>query len=166
MLTAGKTEAFFFRAMQHGWAAGSDGSPVPQRPGWHQIKYSDNDYPGYVLVDTWGKDQHDNPVGSKLITHEGLPAWVMKYGRYSYTSEAVPLVRRALMKAYNEKKFYGCRGPYLYEKGALAYINFFDGDFWNFKGEERVFDRSREEDIGGHQYFGMSLLDFGDPDES
>jgi hypothetical protein len=157
---------FFFLGVIRGWASGNDGYPLPEEEGglgiegWKETIYQDSlGFAGYRLVDRWGRDPDSGkPSGSMMITHFKMPAWVMWCGGELYEKEALPFLREALMASFRKRKFYGGRGPRRYSKGDLLYVNRFHGSFERFHGQEYIENVERNVRLGGHQYWGGSLV--------
>lgn len=153
-------QEFFFEGMARGWAAGNNGSPIPDFPGWSEVVYEDpRRFAGYVLVDRWGRDPDTGKSsGSTTITRFGVPLWVTWYGGGSYEKLALPLLKQALMENYHIGIFNGGRGPREYPQQNLRYVNQAKGDFVRFSGTEYIQDIDEDVGLGFHEYWGGSLL--------
>lgn len=160
MITLDKLQAFFFRAMQYGWASGNDGVSIAALTGWKQISFADPEpaFAGLHLLDQWGEDPVSGfPTGSTLITYYGVLAWAMWYGGGAYSKEAIPILRAALMRKYSAFEFEGGRGPRSFiDQSGARYINRWSGTFKRFEGIEQVQLPGK---LGGsHEFWGGSLL--------
>ncbi len=152
-------EKAFFDAMNHGWASGNNGEPIDGSLGWKAVVYYSPDGK-HRVIDRWGEDlATKKPTGSILITTmDNTPEWVMWYGGENYGKWAIPILRKSLMENYSQRIFYGGRGPKNIVEGEFVYVNQAHGDFVKFSGYEVITNTKGTEFLGGHNYWGGSLL--------
>lgn len=78
---------------------------------------------------------------------------MMQYGGYYQKG----FLKRALMAAYSQRKWFGGRGPASFTEEGLTYLNNFKlTRFENWEGKETVFRKS--ESLGWHKYSSMIML--------
>jgi hypothetical protein len=159
MLSAA-AQQIFFEAMCFGYAMeGSSGAAlerttITELPGSKVITSNDNDW---KLIDCYyTRPDSEKSGGQTMIWYKGVPVWMMAYGG-RYPKVVIPFLKQCLHRAYMENRFYGGRGPEFVQGEQYTYVNRVHGTFSNFKGEERIYDRS-ETRFGHHWYHGMSLL--------
>lgn len=153
-------ETVFFDAMLEGWAnPNAKKIQIPGLPGSKGIVYRSG---LFVAVDCYFA-----PKGSKkssgftLITYDNAPVWIMHYGGW-YLKEAIPFLKSALMEAYSARKFFGGRGPVIFEdeNKLYRYENFIElNHFPDSRGWEKVTRLSDGKIVGSHNYNGMLLLE-------
>ena len=157
-----EVKEIFFAAMWSGWASGNDGTPIKAFRNWRQTRTRHAFDRTFIAVDRWGMDMEANkPTGSTLITHGGVPVWVMWYGGDSYNKDVLRFLREALMENYRNKVFCVGRGPAEYRKDNLLYTNECKGDFMRFSGHEYIEylrDNGEKQNAGSHRYWGGSLF--------
>lgn len=166
----GAKEAFFL-AMLDGYAGGENrlSTKITSNNGYTKtVTFVHGDY---IVKDEWHTNpESDHSAGTTLISYQDKPIWWMSYGDH-YPEGAIPFLKSAMAKAYEQKLFLGGRGPtkVIAPKYKINDLNFYlvykndwSGDFQSFKGHEKIFQNPRigydPELIGHHQYFGMSLL--------
>ncbi|MBI3957041.1 MAG: hypothetical protein HY340_03585 [Candidatus Kerfeldbacteria bacterium] len=158
-------EQFFFEGMSQGWAAGNDGEAVPELPHARRIVSMKG---RLVLIDQWlYHPTSGKGGGTTTMWDDGIPVWKMWYGGRC-ADEAVPIVRKALLAAYQSQRFVGGRGVERLEEARFTYVNHTDepNQFDRFSGEEEssrsFFDEHTlqwEWDTSAyHWYRGMSLV--------
>lgn len=149
---------FFFDGMQQGWAAKGEKTTIPQLPGAKAITYRDGNL---CLVDYYFADKRTGrSAGSTVIWFRDEPAWIMHYGGY-YPKGVIPFLKAALNSAYQDRIFYGGRGPVVFKEkeGPLVYFN--GGaldDFARFKGREEILRAGEIRRLGWHEFCGMALI--------
>ena len=160
-------EKCFFKGMKRGWASGAKAKP----------DFPFNGAKGYVYypLATRKFDQHlDSLVlfdyffvhpesrasyGTTIILYRGSSVWIMNYGG-CYDKEAIPIVKKSLMAAYNNNCFLGGRGVDMVD-GDLEYENNIlphDDSFGRFDSEETVRNIKTGEELGGHLFHGGLLI--------
>jgi hypothetical protein len=153
--------AFFFRAMNGGYAKGAKPEPVPDMPGFKQLTYKE---PHFSLLDRWcsGYDPTKS-AGTTTIwvrsSKDGVwePAWIMHYSGWYYKS-AIPTLKKALFANYSKRLFRGGRGPEIFRRGEHIYVNYLEREgFAQFSGREEIFG-PHSGSLGYHEYSGQSLL--------
>lgn len=128
----------------------------------HKLASSHSDNSVYTLNDWKVVDSFlhvdEASAGMTHIAYGGIPIWAMQY-RGKYAHKAIPFLKSALLANYREGRWYGGRGPQLFQSEGWIYINSPDSEsFENFKGEERIFDP--EGNLAGwHSYNGIWMLD-------
>lgn len=148
-------QSFFFRAMLAGWANGAVATDCPQMSGHKRILFYDG---AFTISDRYCVAQDGvRSVGSTTIWFQHLPVWVMHYGG-QYNEIAIPLLKNALLLAYQRKQFLGGRGVHTLIEGSLVYYNQAYGDFAKFSGYENIHDHTKGRSLGYHEYWGMSLV--------
>jgi hypothetical protein len=152
--------AFFFEAMQKGYAVSPPKTPIVGLPGSKSIRYERGDL---VLVDFWFATPFSNEShGMTVISSADRPMWAMHYGGFYYP-EVIPFLKKALGSAYSENLFLGGRGPREYRgegpyESFLTYKNLPErDDFFDFRGQEQVWNE-RHKLVGRHHYFGGLML--------
>lgn len=164
-----EVESFFYLAAQNGWAGGMEGTVISERddangtPEWKEVNLQFS-FPhlGYLYVDRWGTDPDSGlPSGHTLISHKGMPVWVMWTGGNIYNEDVYDFLQENLRIAYRRQQFFGCRGQSVYRRGNLLYTNQFEGDFARFHGHECIHyvnDDGSKTFAGSHDYWGGSLV--------
>jgi hypothetical protein len=150
-----EVQEFFFKAMVQGWAVGGQKIKIADMPGYKAIPFRDGDF--YLLDCYCVTPNSPKSAGATTIWFRDMPVWVMNYGGL-YDKEAIPFLKRALLKAYEARHFFGGRGPFVFAEGSLIYfnqprVNMFD----KFEGREEVFDFKAGFSLGWHEYWGMNL---------
>ncbi len=148
-------QGFFFEAMRAGYAAkNSEETSIAELPGYKVVTYRKDDL---RLVDMWCTNPNSNKsAGTTTIWFKDEPLWIMQYGG-EYKQDAIPVLKEALLKAYEHNIFAGGRGPVTFQKNRLLYDNNVTKNFFgNFEGQEVI---SSEGGIvlGYHDYRGMFL---------
>src|SRR3989344_1895712 len=133
---------FFFEAMRNGWAMPVPKTPIPGLPGAKSIPFRIGEYSllDYYFVAPGSKSSY----GTTVIWVVEKPVWVMHYGGW-YDERAIPFLKRALMRNYEERIFLGGRGPQQLEGAGhtLQYVNHVEQDgFASFKGYEYMISTS------------------------
>lgn len=157
MKTLEEIKQFFFTAMLSGWATAKHPHKVILGlPGYKLLEFHEG---ALYLVDCWCVNGNHS-AGFTTIWENGIPRWVMHYGGM-YPAEAIPLVKRSLFLAYEDRQFYGGRGLLVFElknDELYEYTNQVQKkDFHDFCGRETVYDAETKKIIGFHDYWGMSL---------
>ena len=164
-----KTPAFhaemktiFFEAMNVGYATDA---PKKQSILWlpnnQTIEYKRGQW---RVVDTYHVTQlGPRSGGTTLIAYEETPIWMMQYFG-EYEKEAIQCLKAALRTAYENKQFFGGRGPESFQCGEYVYTNSSPRNVWRnhnfgdrFNGEEEICD-SRARLYGWHTYQGGGML--------
>ncbi|MBU0530951.1 hypothetical protein KJ910_00430 [Patescibacteria group bacterium] len=156
-----EAEAFFFRCMAQGWAAGKKARKHSDKSGFSFFRFEFEDG-GFALYDEWCvNDSSGMSSGTTTIWFACQVVWFMSYGGY-YPKAASRLVKQALLEAYRARVFTGGRGPTHLVEGNLEYFNqqVPGASFEHFSGRERVVDRSEppSPEIGFHDYMGLALI--------
>lgn len=157
-----QVEAFFFRAMQAGYAqVGRTTAPVAEMPSSKSIPFREGDW---YLLDVWFTNRESGKsAGTTQIWYKGQLVWFMHYWGY-YEERAVPFLKSALRQQYGYEAFCGGRGPRItrYRTGDeyLIYRNQPESnDFGDFHGSEEIMDASGGiEVLGYHEYMGRMLV--------
>ena len=93
-----------------------------------------------------------------IVLYDGVPVWTMSC-QGLYMENAVPFLRRALLKAYNRREFIGGRGPRIDTDGELVYENTVEESSWRrFRGRDEIFDGNNQ-NIGWCEYQGEVLVE-------
>lgn len=97
--------------------------------------------------------------GTTIISYEGVPVWMMQYFG-QYPKEAVPCLKAALRTAYENRQFFGGRGPESFGYGPFRYTNYSPRNVWKnhrfgdrFNGDEEVRENGGKL-LGWHTYHG------------
>jgi len=163
-MDAEEIKAFFFEAMNAGWASDIKKESIPQLPGVKAIPYRRNDL--YLLDYYFVAHDSRFSYGTTTIWIAENPVWVMHYGGW-YDKRVIPFLKRTLMHNYNENIFTGGRGPERLEDEdhTLQYVNKVEqNDFSNFRGDEQIITTSEQwkvpvgQKMGEHHYFGGLLF--------
>ncbi len=154
-----QVQQFFFKAMLEGWTTGGQEVEMPNMPGYTALPFQEGDL---RLIDCYCVNPMSRKsAGTTTISLQGIPVWVMHYGGF-YEEGAIVFLKQALLKVYQDHEFIGGRGPRLYVRGDLLYVNEPDGDFTKFNGREEIFNiedgLKNKTSLGFHEYWGMSLL--------
>ena len=165
MIEVKEIEQVFFEAMVDGWARGAKKTTISEFPGSKAIVWKkglwrvvDCYVVGPLVEGTIAPlaTPGNKSAGSTMIWHSNIPVWMMSYGGY-YAEAVIALLKRVLLAAYEERKFFGCRGGPPYISGPLTYTNEFQGDFSRFSGREKISDHWSATLMGWHEYWGMVL---------
>lgn len=132
---------FLFEAGAKTYAGGMARTTIPELPGSRVLAY---ERPPYRYVDCYFS-VGENSFGQAGIWHEALPAgpvWGMQYRGWCKDKRAIPLLKRALLYAYEHRIFLGGRGPLRFsndEEGSV-YRNYPSrpGSFEDSEGEEEI----------------------------
>ena len=159
-------QAFFFEAMQKGYASSAPRKPFPGLPGSKCITY-ERERHELKLADIWfAKPSSDSSHGVTLIWVADSLVWAMHYGGW-YNRLAIPFLKRALARNYEQSIFEGGRGPTSLEgeDHTLQYLNTVEKKgFVSFRGHDRIIVTSVATDFvagevfGEHHYFGGLML--------
>jgi len=151
-----RIQAFFFRAMVEGWAVGGQKIQIPDMPGYKAIPFRDGDF---FLLDCYCVTPHSSmSAGTTTIWHRDVPVWVMHYGGF-YEEDAIAFLKRALSMTYQVGEFVGGRGPNVFVRDSMVYVNRpYPNDFAKFEGREEVLIAESGISLGFHEYWGISLL--------
>lgn len=148
---------FFVRGISQGWIAGAKPVTLPDMPGYHCMPYREDDL--YLLDCYCFNRDSSKGAGSTTIWYKDTPVWILNYHGLYY-SKAMPFLRSVLRKAYEEKRFFGGRGPLIFRKDPYLYINRPESDeFTDFKGREEILNLKTKELLGWNEYRGFSLID-------
>ena len=144
MPTLAEVQDVFFRSGREGWAAGVKALQFPMSflPGAKVILWSDG--PWQVADAYLTNSLSSRSFGIMSISYDGHPQWTMSYGG-EYAEEAIPILKKALLAAYENNLFYGGRGALFYYRyygeGALLYENRPKrNEFSLFDGREEIYD--------------------------
>ena len=149
-----EVQEVFFKGMIRGWAAGCDKFAVPDMPGYKEISYQEGKF---RLLDRYCISRSKKSAGTTTIWYEDDPIWVMNYGGY-YVSRAMGIVKNAIRDNYQDKIFFGGRGPFIHVEGTLIYTNRpVVNNFAKFEGREEVLDTEFGILLGFHDCWGFSL---------
>ena len=152
-----RIEAFFFEAMQEGWATPAKKMPIAGLPGAKSIPFKKGDLSllDYYLVNP----DNQSSYGTTVIWLAEKPVWVMHYGGF-YSKSVIPFLKRALQHTYSRTNFIGGRGPEEYREVGNNLIyqnkpNYTEFGFACFSGREVVFStEDLNATLGEHRYFG------------
>ena len=161
----------FFSAMKAGYVSGENlAVPVNQFP-WSKMTEWRGE--NIRVIDFWqtGRDGVSG-FGTTTICsiHAPInPLWMMQYyGKYpeivySFLKEALRVEYDKPLDVHvygSPSLFCGCRGPRVFVKDGLLYINHVDrmSSFSRFSGEEEIFDSVTRRSVGFHKYHGMMML--------
>jgi hypothetical protein len=95
-----------------------------------------------------------------IVLYDGVPVWTMSC-QGLYMENAIPFLRRALLKAYNRREFIGGRGPRVDTDGELVYENTVEegpNSWKRFRGRDRICD-GNDQNIGWCEYQGEILVE-------
>lgn len=150
----------FFKSGISGWAGDIEPVEISGLPGSHLIGWSCG--PWQVSDIYWTTTGFLHSCGTTVICHDGQPVWQMQYHGW-YKEEAIPLLKEALLAAYQSGEFIGGRGLLL-RKNKMLYRNSPtpNGSFQKFDGMECIarygWNISREL-LGEHVYRGGLLIE-------
>lgn len=146
----------FFKAHLAGYAGdGKDSVKTKSADGKVTIEFIEGDY--RVLDEYYTTPHSDHSFGTTIIFYKGAPVWMMHYRGY-YRKKVIPFLKEALGKAYAANAFFGGRGIRTYVVERLHYQNFPMGSWSDFKGMEEIRIYETREQLGYHDYGGMSLI--------
>lgn len=154
-----KAEEVFFASGVAGWSGDVQAIELPDLPGSRLIVWADGDWSVRDLY--FVTDSSQESWGQTIICHKGQLIWRMIYWG-EYPEEAIPLVKAALLEAYEAKEFVGGRGPRRFSEP--RYPQRYQNDvnhsssFSEFSGKELVIDDDTNQTLGWHQYRGGLLL--------
>lgn len=157
-----KIEKFFFEAMLHGWISKGSANKVKISQNETVFTFANDNL--FLTDRYWTSPTSDRSAGITLIQADtvsvranAVPVWVMQYqGRYS--KDAIPLLKKVLLGAYEVRAFWGARGQPYFKKGSLIYLNHIKiNEFGFFRGSEEIICTSGAQ-LGYHAYMGMSLI--------
>lgn len=156
MIAIDEVQTFFFRAMREGYAKNDSTKIVTDSTGWKKFVFQDG---SWNLIDSWIVGGGYSS-GTTLIFFNKVPVWQMHYGG-KYSEECISCLKKALLKAYQDNLFCGCRGPLNFEDQGWSYQNLVNRGsvFQFFSGRESITWGDSGEAYGWHQYSGFSLLE-------
>ncbi|MFH1315840.1 MAG: hypothetical protein ABIH67_05615 [Candidatus Uhrbacteria bacterium] len=154
----------FFRAMlENSWASGGEAMTSVGQPFTKHVSWTDGG--DWIVIDRWTSVPASNfSRGSTTIFFCGIPVWFVHF-HGEYTKEASKLVKQALIRTWEARRFRASRGE-IFSQGGLTYINDVarprDGDgsldiFAKFACYEEVYDADRNR-LGWHRVSGMALI--------
>ena len=154
----------FFRAMlENSWASGGEARASVGQPFTKHVPWTDGG--DWIVIDRWTSIPASNrSYGSITIFYCGIPVWIVQF-HGEYTKEASELVKQALIRTWEARRFRASRGEGFSQNG-LTYINDVarprDGDaeldpFAKFTCYEEVYDSDRRR-LGWHRVSGMILI--------
>lgn len=160
-----KLQQFFFEAAAVTYASGEKAKPLPELAGakhyWYQPAGSPLCYADVFFVNG------ESSGGQTVIYEHAKPVWIMQYHGWCKDDdpEVLTFLKKALLRAYLDKKFYGGRGePGFAEIGkqdGLIYDNFAappHHGFTDFQGRERIWCKGRRDtELFWHRYQGLLL---------
>ena len=113
----------------------------------------------FFLLDRYCVSPDSNKsAGTITIWHKDVPVWLMNYGGW-YDKCAIPVVKEALMRAYEEKMFFGGRGWNMHKKNGIIYVNIPEKNaFPDFSGSEQAVELETSRLLGYHDYWGITLI--------
>jgi len=153
---------FYFEAMLEMFLGDAPRVDVPEKPGYRRIEYRRDEY---RMVDeylkTLGTSSHSS--GQAVIWQGDTAVWTMAItGRFE--REALPVIKKALRKAFTARQFIGGRGPQHFNDGRYSYENHFElWDFKEFNGRESVYQHGQFENkrwLGSQMYQGRILVPY------
>jgi len=137
--------------------AGEGKEITPQRPGFKELEYSENDY-----------DYRDSysgffyAPGQEIVRFKGVPIWSMSYSGgmkkeyhedVEFAEKVFTFLKKALFKITEDIPF---RGPKHLKEGDFEYINEVEGDITNFKGHEKILFKGKE--VFSQDYIGGLIV--------
>jgi hypothetical protein len=143
--------------MREGYIAGAKPRDLaPFLPGWKCLEFEEGNF---HLVDMWNSSPNSRySSGFTAIYWRDTLVWTMQYMGW-YENEAIPTLKAALRKCYDESLFVGGRGPDEFIDGDLNYRNYpGHNTFASFRGWERIADNTGHIK-GMHQYNGQWLIE-------
>ncbi len=94
-----------------------------------------------------------------MIWAENIPIWHMHYWGM-YEKEAIPHLKKALLRTYSAGKFCGGRGEFFTE-GKYSYSNVLhceSAGMTKFSGRESIHRNDNDRPLGWHEYHGGILF--------
>jgi len=148
--------ATFMRAMKEGYASKPTKGTIAELPGSKTIEYIENNW---RVIDTYVVTPQSPYSGGMTMLYYGpLPVFMMQYIGY-YTEEAIPCLKAALKANYDVNKFYGGRGPDIFQHEGFIYTNGAEGDFFTYsRASERIFNPNGEQ-VGWHHCHSVYMLE-------
>lgn len=145
----------FFDAMLEGYVGKPNKSWNPGLPGSKVIEYRRE---SWLVVDSYiVSEKSPYSGGTTYIYYDGVPVWMMQYFGF-YDGCAIPTLKAALREAYEERIFFGGRGPRTFLQDVHTYRNSTrSNDFKSFSGREEI-ENVDAEFCGFHQYQGGLLF--------
>lgn len=149
----------FFLAMQADYINSPPTGVVTELPGSSSIEFI---YGRWRLLDVYTTTRRsDMSAGTTHLWYDNIPVWMMQY-MGQYQPEALPVLKRALARAYIEYQWNGGRGPAYYTDGHYVYENNVekDGEFaGRCSGEEFIMRQCGGGGIlGWHRYQSIYML--------
>jgi len=146
-------KAIFFEAMNAGYVATSKPkkSSLAEIPGYKVITYISGHW---KVIDAYQVTPLGNVSGGTThILYDEIPTWMMHYFGW-YREDAVPCLKAALRAKYEEKEFFGGRGPARFRHQEYVYLNRpVLLPFQYFCGSEEV-NMGNVTIVGHHSYHG------------
>ncbi len=161
-----RAQVVFFKAILAGYASkGKKKDPrfTTKTSMFGFKKTNTRHYGKFTVIDSWTVSDHSNiSFGTTTILFEEIPIWFMTYSG-SYPENVIPFLKEALSKQYKTGEFKGGRGPGSFKSEDLVYINSTPGfigttNFSCFCGRERICVLKTGEELGFHEYSGMSMI--------
>lgn len=158
-----KLEDFFFEAAMASYASGVEPKSISafHAKGYYYSKVIEKDL--YEYQDVYFDAGRGKSFGFTIISINSRCVWTMHYHgecnkKYvgSPKIKVMNFLKKALLNAYEKKKFFGGRG-YIFQKGQLAYDNYCNKrNFEDFSGRERITEISslKSLPIFYHEYEG------------
>ncbi len=128
----------FIDAMQAGYAKSPSKGTIKEMPGSKTIEYEKD---GFRLLDAYlVTPQSSFSGGMTTEWFHDIPVWMMQYFG-SYDDDAIPCLKAALKMNYEQRLFFGGRGPEFFTLDGYTYVNnVTENDFFGrSSGEERIF---------------------------
>lgn len=148
-----KVQAAFFVGMANGYANDVPKTTILEFPESRVITHV---WEEFQVTDCYFSNPMGKSAGTTTIWMDKRPVWFMSYGGW-YEKGVVPFLKRCLLSAYSEPRFYGGRGPHHMREGDLIYTNVTGRDnFSGFSGGERICN-THGHLFGCHWYHGMML---------
>jgi len=145
----------FFAAMR-AYAGNMQNGTIREVPGLETVLFEVDCFKAcHYFVAAHGRYKFEQII----ILCDGEPAWTMSWYGWCVES-AIPFLGRALRKAYDQRGFFGGRGPKTVPESGMLYMNSVEqpSSWRRFNGQEEIFDHD-DRLIGWHRYQGILLLE-------
>jgi hypothetical protein len=143
MIESGMTlEEFIHKAQLAGYAAGAKFEINPERPGFKELTYAEDDWFYRDSFTGWFKSR-----GMEIVRHHNLPIWASMYGGgminpdKNLTHQTFDFLKRVL--SVENKGFVSFRGPVYLQLGEWEYRYQQAGTVLEFEGEEQILRKKK-----------------------
>ena len=129
---------FVDRAGKATYAGDGKVEKIPERPGFIELTYSENDL---TYRDSY--TGHYRSRGMEVVRKKGVPVWTSMYGggmvggKEQLAGETFDFLKRAM--SAGEPGFASFRGPHTFQDGEWKYTYKQEGDVNEFNGYEEIY---------------------------